>query len=186
VSVVLAYLTYRFIEIYARAKNSYTFALGLFAIVLILGLVGNYIAKKDGLPNRTHLELNKNFEKQFIRTPSQNNLGISLLTKVLGHKLTNDYIKSTSDDMTKKYVLVIGDSHAHTSYYGFAEEFKKYGFETILLANSSYPPYLGGGMGKNINDLNQCKKKIYTIYELINSKLDIQKVILTTRDGVYV
>jgi len=38
-------------------------------------------------------------------------------------------------------------------------------------------------MGKNINDLNQCKEKIDTTYELINSKLDIQKVILTTRMG---
>ena len=182
-SIVLSYLTYRYIEIYARAKSSYIFALSLFVIVLVLGFIGNYISKKDGLSNRTHLKSNENFEKQFIRTPAQNDFGISLMTKVLGYKPTNDYIKSTSDDMTKKYVLVIGDSHAHTSYFGFAEEFKKYGFETILLANSSCPTYLGGAMGKNIDDLNQCKKKIDTTYELINSKLDIQKVILITRMG---
>jgi len=78
----------------------------------------------------------------------------------------------------------MGDSHAHTSYPGFAQEFKKYGYESILLANSSCPPYLGGGaMGKNIKDLNRCNKKITSIYEVINSKLDIQKIILTTRMG---
>ena len=146
-SILLSYFTYRYIEIYARAKSSYIFALSLFVIVLVLGFIGNYISKKDGLSNRTHLKSNENFEKQFIRTPVQNDLGISLITKVLGYKPTNDYIKSTSDDMTKKYVLVIGDSHAHTSYFGFAEEMKKYGYETILLANSSCPPYIGGGHG---------------------------------------
>jgi len=36
-------------------------------------------------------------------------------------------------------------------------------------------------MGKNITDLNQCKKKIRSIYALINSKLNIQKIILATR-----
>ncbi len=183
-SIFLSYITYRYIEIYARAKNNYRFALGLFIIVLALGFLGNFISKKDGLANRTHLESNENFEKQFIRTPAQNDLGVSLLTKVLGYKPTNNYIKSTSDDMTKKYILVIGDSHAHTSYHGFAEEFKKYGFEIILLANSSCPTYLEGAMGKNIDDLNQCKKKIDTTYELINSKLDIQKVILQLEWGI--
>ena len=182
-SIVLSYLTYRYIEIYARAKSSYIFALSLFVIVLVLGFIGNYISKKDGLSNRTHLKSNENFEKQFIRTPAQNDLGISLITKVLGYKPTNDYIKSTSDDMTKKYVLVIGDSHAHTSYFGFAEEMKKYGYETILLANSSCPPYIGGGMGKTISELNICKEKIENIYKLINTNLNIEKVILTTRMG---
>ncbi|OCL85625.1 acyltransferase family protein [Arcobacter porcinus] len=183
ISVFLSYLTYRYIEIYARAKISYIFALGLFIIVLALGILGNYVSKKDGLQNRTHLKSNENFEKQFIRTPAQNDLGVSLLTKVLEYKPTNDYIKSTSDDMTKKYVLVMGDSHAHTSYHGFSEQFKKYGYETILLSNSSCPPYLGGAMGKTISELNICKEKIENIYKLINTNLNIEKVILTTRMG---
>jgi|GEM_PF-1294226 len=152
-------------------------------MVLVLGFFGNYIAKKDGLPNRTHLESNDEFKKQFVRTPAQNDLGISLVNKILGYKPSNNYIKSTSDDITKKYILIMGDSHAHTSYPGFAQEFKKYGYETLLLSNSSCPPYLGGAMGKDFKDLNQCKKKIDSIYELINNKLNIHKIILTTRHG---
>ncbi len=182
-SILLSYLTYRYVEIYSRAKNSYVFVFSLFIIVLALGFLGSYISKKDGLPNRSHLESNEKFEKQFIRTPAQNDLGISLLTKVLGYKPINDYIKSTSDDMTKKYILVIGDSHAHTSYHGFSEQFKKYGYETILLSNSSCPPYLGGAMGKTISELNICKEKIENIYKLLNTNLNIEKVILTTRMG---
>ncbi|WP_148624603.1 acyltransferase family protein [Aliarcobacter cryaerophilus] len=183
ISIFLSYLTYRYVEIYARANDSYIFALFLVLIVLFLGFLGNYVSKKDGLPNRKHLKLNENFEKQFIRTPAQNDLGISLITKVLSYTPKNDYIKSTSDDLSKKYILIIGDSHGHSSYYGFEKYAKEYGYESILLSNSSCPPYLDGEMGKNIEDLNQCKNKIDTIYELINSKLDIQKVIFTTRMG---
>jgi len=146
ISILLSYLIYRYIEIYARAKNSYRFSLILLMIVLDLAFLSSFISKKNGLPNRPHLEsVNKKFEKQFTRLPAQDNFGISLTTKVLGYKPTNDYIKSTSNDISKKFVLVMGDSHAHTSYPGFAKEFKKYGFETILLANSSCPAYLDGG-----------------------------------------
>lgn len=122
-SIFLSYLTYRYIEIYARAKSSYIFVLGLFIIVLGLGFLGNYISKKDGLPNRTHLESNEKFEKQFIRTPAQNDLGVSLTQKILGYKPTNNYIKATTDDTGQNFILIIGDSHAHTSYHGFAQEF---------------------------------------------------------------
>jgi peptidoglycan/LPS O-acetylase OafA/YrhL len=183
ISITFSYLTYRYIEIYTRAKSSYNFAVGLFIVVLGLGFLGSYISKKEGLPNRAHLESNEKFEKQFIRTPAQNELGISLLTKVLGYKPNNDYIKSTSDDAMKEYILVIGDSHAHTSYYGFEIESKKYGYESILLSNSSCPPYIEGAMGKNITDLNQCQEKIDNIYKIINSDLNIKKIIFTARMG---
>jgi peptidoglycan/LPS O-acetylase OafA/YrhL len=180
-SILLSYITYRYIEIYTREKNSYNFALGLFTIVLAIGILGNYISKKDGMPNRTHLESNEEFEKQFIRSPRQNDLGLSLVKKTLGYIPLNDYIKSTSDDVSKKYVLIMGDSHAHTSYYGFTKEFEKDKLEVILLSNSSCPPYVSGAMGKNINDLNQCREKINSIYQLINSKLDIKKIVFTSR-----
>ena len=184
-SMILSYLTYRYIEIYARAQKSYLFAFSLLVVVIILGFLGNYISKNDGLPNRAHLKSDKKFEKQFIRTPAQNSLGVSLVTKVLGYKPTNDYIKSTSDNITKKYVAIVGDSHAHTSYPGFAQEFLKEGYESILLANSSCPPYLNGAMGQNWKDLNQCKRKIDAIYKLLNSKLNIKKIIFATRAPVY-
>ena len=57
-----------------------------------------------------------------------------------------------------------------------AEEMKKYGYETILLANSSCPPYIGGGMGKTISELNICKEKIENIYKLVNTNLNISEV----------
>lgn len=182
VSIVLSYLTYRYIEIYARAKSSYIFALSLFIIVFAIGILGNYISKKDGLLNRNHLESNENFEKQFIRTPAQNDLGVSLTAKVLGYKPINDYIKATSDDITKKYILVIGDSHAHTSYPGLESIILlEGGNEIILLANSGCQPLLDGYRG-TISDIEDCKQKINSIYDFINRfENNIYKIIYIAR-----
>lgn len=178
-SILLSYLTYRYIEIYARAKSSYIFAFGLFIIVLIIGILGNYISKKDGLPNRNHIQINSNFEKQFIRTYEKNNLGISLITKILGYKPRNDYIISTSENLTKKYILVIGDSHAHTSYPGL--ESIKGNYEMILLANSDCQPLLDGSRG-TISDIEDCKQKINSIYDFINKfENNIYKILYIAR-----
>lgn len=181
ISIFVSYLTYRYIELYARKQTSYKFALTLFFIAIVLGLFGQYINKEKGLPQRSHLVSNEKFKTQFVRTPAQNETGISLMQNFLGYKPSNNYIKATSDDINKKFIAIIGDSHAHTSFPGFAQEFAKQGYETVLLANSSCPPYLGGAMGKNENDLNLCEEKINNIYKLINSNLNIEKIIFITR-----
>lgn len=187
ISIILSYIVYRFVEIYARAKSSYQFAFSLLAIVIGIGLLGMYMDKNNGFPNRNHLKKYvqnyEYFEKQFNRTPATNGNGLNLIKKVIGHQVPNDYIKASSDDLSKKFILVIGDSHAHTSYYGFNQIAQKYGYETILLANSSCPPYINGEMGKNMNELSKCQDKIKAIYELVNSRLNIEKVILATRFG---
>jgi len=184
-SIIISYLTYRYIEFYARKQKSYFFALILFIMALFIGFLGEYTYKHKGLTNRSHLIPNDTFKKQFIRTPATNKTGVALVTKILGHKPTNNYIKSTSNDLTKKFILVIGDSHAHTSYTGFSREFSKKGYETLLLANSSCPPYLGGAMGKNIADIKKCEKKILDIQAVIKQIPKLQKVIFATRGTEY-
>ena len=186
ISILLSYLTYRYVEIYARREKSYKFASLIFVLMVIIGLVGQYIYKQKGLPNRTFLIDNKKFQKQFIRTPAKNSIGINLVTKVLGYKPINDYIKATSSDLNKSYVVIFGDSHAHTSYPGFAQEFKKRGLETILISNSSCPPYIGGAMGKNIKDLKQCQEKINNIYKFLLEFKNIKFSILATRAACYI
>jgi peptidoglycan/LPS O-acetylase OafA/YrhL len=146
-SIILAYLTYRYIEIYTRKQSSYKFVIILFFILLSIGFIGKYIYKHKGLENRSHLVDNSEFNKQFIREPATNNMGVNLVSSILGKKPKNDYIKSTTNDMNAKFIAVIGDSHAHTSYPGFSLEAEKYGYESLLISNSSCPPYLGGGNG---------------------------------------
>jgi len=185
VSIFLSYIVYRYIEIYARKQTSYIFASILFIMLLIVGLIGDYIYKHNGLLNRSFLVDNKKFEKQFIREKAKNKKGVILVEKILGYSSNNDYIKSTSSDLNKSYIVIVGDSHAHTSYPGFAKLAKKHGYEALLLANSSCPPYIGGAMGKNLKDLKQCKRKINNIYKILNSDLNIKKIIFVTRATVY-
>ena len=146
-STILSYIVYRYIELYFRKQNSFKIASILFISLLSIGITGKYVYKHNGLPNRSHLIDNAKWQKQFIRTPAKNNIGMILSAKILGYKPNNDYIKSTSTNLSKKYIAIIGDSHAHTAYLGFKKLAKKYGYEALLLSNSSCPPYLGGGNG---------------------------------------
>jgi len=186
VSVILAFIVYRYVEIYARSQTSYKFASVLFAVMLSVGLAGHYIYMHNGLPKRSNLIHNSDWEKQFIREPSKNAEGLKIVKSVLGYVPKNNYIKATSYDLTKKYILIMGDSHAHTSYPGFAEEFKKYGYETLLLANSSCPPYPGGAMGRDLKEAKICQQKIESQYEFIKKFKDhIEKIIFLTRGPKY-
>ena len=185
-SILFSFLTYRYIEIYARRSKSYLFATILFVILLSIGFLGNYIYKERGLPSRSFLIDNRKFQKQFIRTPAKNALGFNLVSKVLGYRPSNDYIKATSDDLHREYVVIVGDSHAHTSYPGFAQMFKKRGLETLLIANSSCPPYVGGAMGSTLNKIRECQKKINDIYKTINKIPHIKKLIFATRGPTYI
>lgn len=187
ISIILSYMVYRFVEIYARAQKSYQFAFSALFLVISIGLLGNYMDKKEGFSDRNHLKKYvqnyEYFETQFKRTSATNENGLNLIPKIIGYHPHNDYIKSSSSDISKKFILIIGDSHAHTSYYGFNQIAQKHGYETILLANSSCPPYINGEMGKNMNELLLCQDKIKAIYELVNSNLNIEKIIFATRFG---
>lgn len=186
ISVFISYLTYRYVELYARKQISYKLALTLFSIAIVIGLFGQYMNKQKGFPHRSHLASNEKFQAQFVRTPAQDEIGLSLMQKILGYKPSNDYIKATSDDINKKFIAIIGDSHAHTSFPGFAQEFAKQGYETVLLANSSCPPYHGGAMGKNINDVKKCEQKISDIYTIFDNLPKLEKVVFATRGPCYI
>jgi len=185
-SIGLSYLTYRYIELYSRRQQSYRFAAALFATVILIGLLGQYTYIHKGFPDRSFLHSNEAFKKQFVRTPPTDQMGLSLITKVLGHKPRNNYVKASSNNTDKKFIAVIGDSHAHTSYPGFAKLAKEHGYEALLLANSSCPPYIDGVMGKNEKDLKECQEKIDDIYAVLHSNLQIEKIIFATRGPVYI
>ncbi len=186
ISIVLSYLTYRFIEIFFRKQTSYTYSFVLLGIVAMLFFTGKYISNNNGLPNRKHLNSDAEVEQQFIREPARDSLGLSIVTKILGEEPLNDYIKASSDDINAKFIAIIGDSHAHTSYPGFAQEFEKYGYETILFANSACPPYPEGAMGMTLDDIKTCKANISNIYAVLDNLPNLEKIIFTTRVPCYI
>jgi peptidoglycan/LPS O-acetylase OafA/YrhL len=193
-SIILAFLAYRFVEFYTRSIESYKFAIALFFTVIIIALIGRYIYKKDGLPNRPQFKsaTYSYFQKQLsIIPPRTDEKGLALISKVSKYTSPGDFrfIRSTSDDISKRYVLIIGDSHSQVAYPGLALYLKRYGYETILLGSSGcFPsinkPAIGDDDAKE--RLMECKEIINTISELIESKsLYISKVIFIARGPAY-
>jgi peptidoglycan/LPS O-acetylase OafA/YrhL len=184
-SIFLSYLTYRYIEIYARVKSDYKFALGLFIIVLALGFLGNFTSKKAGLPNRTHLESNENFEKQFIKPEPKNEKGIKLITEILNYTPEQSFLKSVFNINTDSKILVAGDSHAYVAYEGIAQEYKKKGINTLLFGTNSCSLYNGVGIGISLESSNLCTEKSKEFYKFVE-KTKFSKIFLFSRGPKYI
>jgi len=186
ISILFSYLTYRYIEVFFRNQNNYTVSILLLFMLMLIGFTGNYIYHNNGLSNRSFLvHENKSYEKQFIRSMSKNSQGVEISQKLLKHSINNDYVKSTSADLSKKFIAIIGDSHAFALYSGFSKKFHFKGYETILIANSSCPPYINSAMGNNLHKISECKEKIENIYTIISRIPHLQKVIFATRGTIY-
>jgi len=184
-SIFLSFITYLYIELYFRKQKSYIFVLLLLFIALFLGFTGKYIKDHGGLENRKHLTTKGIYKKQFKRTSFKDKEGLILVNKLMMRKLPNKYIRSTTTNINAKFIVLIGDSHAHALYEGFSKTVKKKGYDTILLANSGCPPLIDGSTGKNRKQINSCKKQIEEIYLFIKKIPNLEKVIMVTRGPVY-
>ena len=180
-SVFLAWGTYRFVEIYARKQTDKLFIATLVVVVLSIGGVGGYIDKKNGMPDRSQLKFNKEMQLQFQREQETDKSCLNVATSLLGYEPKFDYCRSTSRQANAKYVALIGDSHAHVAFPGFAAKFKDKGYETIVLSNSGCVSFIDGGRGKNIEEVVECEVKIENIYSVLESLPNLEKVIIVGR-----
>lgn len=186
IPIVFSYLTYRYIEFYARQQVSYKFAAMLFVVVVVSGVFLQYARLSNVITSRSHLNLNEAFEKQFEKQTVKNEDGVVLIKEILGKEVKNDYILATSTNKKVPYIALIGDSHAYAAYHGFSKVFKEQGYETILLANSSCPPYIGGALAKDKEKIQVCKAKIDDIYSFLGTHDMIKKIVFITRGQIYV
>ncbi|MCX7760503.1 MAG: acyltransferase [Hydrogenothermaceae bacterium] len=184
-SVLISVITYKFIELPFRKINSYTITLLLFFTLIIISVIGQYIKLKDGLLNRPIVYASKEQLDQFKRDISEDINCNHITNSILKKKHEFYYCRSTTKYPEHiKYVL-IGDSHAHVLYPGLNTALKKEGENLILLANSGCPPYIGGEMGRTLQELNNCKKSIDEIYKVIENLPKIDTVFISTRIAIY-
>jgi hypothetical protein len=85
-----------------------------------------------------------------------------------------------------RLVAIIGDSHAHTLFPGISEVAGRYGYDTILLANSGCPVLKGFLWGKNRKEIDACQEKIDQILRFVEENRNIEKVVMTTRGAHYI
>lgn len=182
-SVALAWLTYRFIEAPIRFGRLRPLkAQALIALLLVIGGFGAFIFLHEGLELRGSIQQYTHNKNELIRTPA---IDEDCLHYINNKKPTFPYCRFT-DAKGKETVAVIGDSHAHVAYPGIAKQFKKWGINTVLLANSGCPPYLGAAYGTNQDEKALCKKRIEELLQLVVKKSDIRQVYIFTRGTVYI
>jgi peptidoglycan/LPS O-acetylase OafA/YrhL len=157
VSVLLAWLTYFLVEKRIRHHSSSWIVIGLVIAVAISGCIGKVIQRKDGLPDRSSVAHYKKYDEQLIREADTDDACLKHIQQG-GEKILFDYCRA-SNLKSKKWIAIIGDSLAHVLFPGFSREFERRGLGTILLANSSCPPFIGTATGKTGTETVLCAKK---------------------------
>jgi len=134
-SILLSYVTYIFIELRARKKESYRFVIILFFIVILIALLADYVKHSKGLPKREHL---MNLNIQPPRPERSNSSGLQLVKSILKRDSSIDHVKSNTTVVDKNLVVMIGDSHSYAAYDGISEELKKHGYNTLNIKDKNY------------------------------------------------
>jgi peptidoglycan/LPS O-acetylase OafA/YrhL len=181
-SFLLAFLTYRLIESPLRRDGSNRAKVGFLVVAMaIFGALGLHTYYNEGYGSRksiSHLLNNKN---ELVRMQTMDDACL----KYIGiEKPLFPYCRF-SDANSLETIAVIGDSHAHVAYPGISEFLKGKGVNTIMLANSGCPPFLGVVTGKNQVEKEACKLRIEQLITIIASRKDIQKIFVFTRGAFY-
>jgi peptidoglycan/LPS O-acetylase OafA/YrhL len=185
VSLLVSYLTYRYIEkIRYMKSNKVVFALLLLAITV--GIGARFIKNNEGMPNRSHLNYLKQFNIEFQRTPAIDKSCESYVASIIQDQRLFDYCRSKFIQNNNKLIAIIGDSHAHALFPGIAEIANNHGYNTILLANSSCPPLIEFMWGRNSKQINDCQIKINQILTILKLEKRIEKVVFATRGPIYI
>ena len=185
ISLVLAWLTYRYIEPIRYRKSSTTSYLLLSMIGL--GALGFFIHKTGGLPERENLSYLEKHETEFRRTIAVDEECEKYVESLLGESRAFNYCRAKNlAEKNKSVIALIGDSHAHALFPGIEKIAEDYDYGIILLANSSCPPFIGFEWGKDKAEILSCKKRIEQILRVLKSEPRISRVFLATRGPVYI
>lgn len=181
-SILLAWLTYRFVEgpIRKGGRNGFKVG-GLLALMVLVFVVGVTLFNRDGLESRQSVSGYQNNKNELLRTPE---VDASCLEYVGLKKPLFPYCRF-NDAGGKETIAVIGDSHAHVAYPGVHELAAKAGKNTVLLANSSCPPLPSLPIAGVPTDKGACADRIHQLLDVLTSKADIRTVFVFTRGAIY-
>ena len=181
-AIILAWLTYKFVETPIRKQTQNALkAKHLVISLFLLGVVAYSIEQMNGVETRRAvLEYNSNLD-ELKRTVAKEKECLEFLN-IKESKF--NYCKIGAKG-SEGVVAVIGDSHAHVAFPGISKGLEKYGLTTILLANSSCPPLLESPSGRNKDKKSFCSEQINEIISNVQALQKLDSVILFTRGPVY-
>lgn len=182
ISVVLSWTTYRFIERHIRfgGIGRHTISI-LLVFMAFVGYLGHTTYIHEGYEQRNGVKDLINNKNELVRTPERDNDCLKYIG--IDNPLFT-YCRFTSAN-SKDTIAVIGDSHAHVAYPGVAEYLTSKRVNTILLANSSCPPFLGVATGNTPAEKKECRERIEQLLDTVLKHKEIKKVFIFTRGPIY-
>lgn len=179
-ALLLAALTYRFIELPLRRVRSVRPAVvGLASAMVALFLMSFGVVASVGLPDRSAVGYVKAAEMQMKREPATDAPCLSLFPPGAAPVYCRQHKSGP------RMIGIIGDSHAHVLFPGFAEQAERAGYGVLLLANSGCPPFVGAVTGKTDSERNECTRSVEKVLSAILGDERIKHVVLATRGPIY-
>jgi peptidoglycan/LPS O-acetylase OafA/YrhL len=168
-AVILAYFTYRYLELPIR-RGFISSTKFLIFVLIIIGGIGACIYLFAGFSFRDSTSGYKLNQKQLTGLASTNKECLKLFTpKPYFPVCIYDF--NSSD----KTIAIIGDSHAQASYPGIRDYFLKREFNTLVLAVNSHPAMIGGENG------DEQKRENHQIINYVRKRSDVDIVIIINR-----
>ncbi|MDX1472221.1 MAG: acyltransferase family protein, partial [Flavobacteriaceae bacterium] len=180
ISIILSWLTYKFIENPVRLKGYLSIKFWIILNIVIF-FVGVLSYKSDGFEFRSTIENHQNNKNELIRTPRMDDSCKQLLDLEKPNFEYCRFSKVNTDDI----VALIGDSHAHVAFQGVSEYLIDYEKSTLLLASSGCPSFV---LGKNVDvesNYLDCSVRARQIIDILKSRRDVTKVFIFARGPLY-
>jgi len=179
-AVALAALTYLFLEQPLRKPDRVRPALAGLVSSMVLLLAASFgVVASDGLPDRSAVRYLKAAEAQMKREPANDKSCLSFFPPGAAPGYCRQHNPGA------QMIGIIGDSHAHALFPGFAEQAARAGFGILLLANSGCPPLAGAVTGKTESERQECSLAVEKILSAILRDERIKHVIVATRGPIY-
>ena len=185
VSILLAWVTYRFVEKPIRMGSVFdekTKAVGLTFVLFCVGSLGYVTEQYNGIPSRASIRGFTDNQSELLRSVSVDKDCLSYWDKE-GTPPQYCRIKNVGGS---RVVAVVGDSHAHVAFPGIANTLKDSGINTVLLANGSCPSFTGLSYGSTKSAEERCREQTEGIVDFLVSHEEISDVFLFSRGTIYV
>jgi len=180
-AVLLAALTYRFIEQPLRHPHRVRSSLTVLGIAMVLLFFASFSAfASDAVPDRPAVRIVEASEVQMKREPATDETCRGLFPPGAAP------VYCRLHNPGKQMIGLIGDSHAHVLFPGVSEMAEKQGYGTLLLANSGCPPFMGAVTGRNAAERQLCAQSIKTIVDAVLSDKRIVSVVIASRGPQYI
>jgi peptidoglycan/LPS O-acetylase OafA/YrhL len=169
ISVLLAWLTYKFVERPLRRGSHSVAKIAILILAMtITGCIGYETYRRDGLQYRKIAMQARDFDyKADIEGYSACNIQkLKTIDGSLNYCLVNPHKKTDS--------VIIGDSHAEDKFHGLVDVDKNSTW--MLIGNTSCPPLIGVSVE---GDQKACENKFKLIFEYLADNKNIENVALS-------